>query len=30
MMVPPQIIQMIRDRLKAGRVIIPRHLVLRW
>lgn len=29
MMVPPHIVQMVRDRLDEGRVVIPRHLVLR-
>ena len=28
-MVPPHIVHLIRERLEAGRVIIPRHLVLR-
>ena len=28
-MVPPHIVHLIRDRLEAGHVIIPRHLVLR-
>jgi hypothetical protein len=29
MTVPPHLIQMIRDRLEAGQVLIPRHLVSR-
>lgn len=29
MMVPPHIVHLIRERLDAGEVIIPRHLVLR-
>ena len=29
MMVPPHVIQTIRDRLAAGRVFVPHHLVLR-